>query len=168
MVTAKRPIDEFFLALCVVLVLPLVPLIVELLITFVFKPSTSLLLEPASVMITAPLFAVSVGIASRYKAVFAVSLLLALCLAAMYGARFERSPSSEAASQPKLMADGNSISTDNAKAPLPKPFLTRIGMSDTAERTAWIGIISMTVVLLIERGIRHIKYQEPYEFEWNK
>jgi hypothetical protein len=84
---AKRPIDEFAVATVVLWVLPLLPLLLEFLLTISFKPSSVRYLERTSVMITAPIF---VGMASRYKGVFGFALVVAGCLAVMYGAEAMR------------------------------------------------------------------------------
>jgi hypothetical protein len=177
MQTPKRPIDEFAVALIVLLGLPLLPLLLEFLLTWVFKSSSVMLLEKASVMLTAPLFAVSVGMASRFKGVFGFSLIVAACLAVMYGAQTTQNKSSieqekVAPQQEVKPTAGQGPTTPNEPNqqghPPPPPFLSRIGMSDLPEAIAWYGMICMGLVLVVERGIRHLRLDEPYEFEWNK
>jgi hypothetical protein len=176
---AKRPKDEFAVAMLVLFMLPLLPLILEFLLTIGFKSSSLRYLDRTSVMVTAPMFAVGVGMASRFKGVFGFGLLVAGCLAVMYGAQAVQAKATEAdakAASPQQEAkrvspenDGVAAAVREDQAQRPRPaFLDRIGMDDVPGKIAWYGMIFMALALIVERAIRHLRFEEPYEFEWNK
>jgi hypothetical protein len=174
--SAKRPKDEFAVAMVVLFFLPLLPLIMELLLTVAFNPHSQSLLEKNSVMVTAPMFAVGVGMASRFKGVFGFALLVAGCLAVMYGAQTMQnrggtgsdSKISQRAGQGSGAAGAGLESSNQLNDQAESTITSRIGMSDLPVAIAWYGMICMTLALIVERAIRHLMLAEPYEFEWNK
>ncbi len=135
------------------------PLILEFIVTALFKPTSSMLLEQTSVMITAPMFAVGVGMASRFKAVFGLSLVVAFGLTVVYGAQIASQPSAN-------MSAARNAEIHHEEQP--RSFSDKIGMHYWPEKVAWYGMGIMTLLMMTERGIRHLRLAEPYEFEWNK
>jgi hypothetical protein len=95
---AKRPIHEFLLAVGILLFVPLLPLFLEMGVMVIFKTAASRYLEPASVMIAAPMLAVAVGLASRYKSIAMACGIAALCLGALYGGQLAQPEQREAVS----------------------------------------------------------------------
>src|ERR1700674_2938477 len=87
----KKPLDEFVLSMVLLLLLPLLPLLIEFLLTVCFKPASAHYLERNSVMLTAPMFAIAVGLSSRFRGLFFFSMVVGVCLAVMYGAEVMQS-----------------------------------------------------------------------------
>jgi hypothetical protein len=167
------------LSVLVLFVPLLLPLLFELLLKAGYGSPSDFLLEPASVMLTAPLLAVGVGLASRFEGLFGIALVAAVCFAVMYGAETtkekprEASPVS-ASSQLEPRRPVGSISPPSISESTqqtqerPPGFWTRVGVSYLPERISWFGILTMTVLFIAERLVRHIKSTEPFEFEWER
>jgi hypothetical protein len=157
---AKRPTDEFAVAMVILFMLPLLPLILEFLLTTAFKSSSLRYLDRASVMLTAPMFAVGVGMASRFKGVFGLALLMAGCLAVMYGVQAMQAKSAEGEvkpgnSQQETKRVSRAVAEDRAQ-PAQPAFLDRISMDDGPGKIARYGMICMALALIVERAIRHL------------
>jgi len=173
----KAPIDNLLISAAVFLLLPLLPLLLELIITFANHPESSVWLETNSVMITAPIFAVGVGLASRFRSAFAYLGLLSILLAALYGAQASQKRDLQGVPDAKVQAAQPSVaegSADpriphNAETASPAPtFWSRIGMTNRPALLAWLGIFFSTIMFAVERYARHMVLIEPFEFEWDK
>lgn len=70
--------DKFFLCICMHMVLPLTPLIIE----FFLKEGP---VSPSSLLISTSMYCLSLGSSSKKTSIFALSLVVALILAALYG-----------------------------------------------------------------------------------
>lgn len=138
----------------------------------IFKTAAARYLEPASVMIAAPMLAVAVGLASRYKSIAMICGIAALCLGALYGGQLAQPEQSEglktAEQQVHTDAKISSSHLDEDRSQPRRTFFDRIDMDLLPERIAWIAIGFVSLMLVAERAIRHIRLAEPLELEWTK
>jgi len=171
---AKKPWDEFLLAMVFLLLIPLSPLILELGLTLLFHSDAERYVERTTVMITASMFAVAVGVASKSKGILAVSIFVGGLLAVAYGGMAANAKLTEAEKDnTQSVLTTPSQSEDAVKAAGEQhssnsKFLARMAIDDLPGKVGWSGMIGMALVLLIERLRRHIVKREEFKFEWDK
>lgn len=166
---------EFLKAFLFLLILPGMPLLLEFICTISANSSADRFLERTSVVITASLLAAGVGVASKWRPVFGSCLVVAVVLAVMYGAVQARSHGAETkAGEKQILAsqkgnDGVSETEPSTAALAPHAtFWDRLDMDDLPGKVSWGVMFATSVILIVERAIRHVVYREPYRFEWSK